>query len=1014
MLSGKVMHLQKKISKTTKANAILFIILKLYFTFSFLNIEYNCREIILGYSYITLKINVSGYSKILSDNFGHFPDEIFINNNSINDTNINEYYFNNYNNNIKLVWNNEPSAMGSMFKNCLNITEIDLSNFYSSEVVDMSSLFYGCSNLSSLNLSNLDTSQVLEMNSMFYECSSLISLDLSNFETTQVVDMNSMFSGCSSLIYLDLSKFSFKTQFTNNIFNGCQNLEFINLQNSKIENSNIINEITSNLNSENLIICNNEIEFNNTFSQKISINCMNKTIEDNNMNKCFTNKISLNNKYSCEICGLNFHQKFNDSYNTDSNINCYESKSIYCPFKFYYNLTSNIFYCTENEKCTNDYNKLIIEKNQCIDKCERDSIYKYELENICYDLYNYELIIKEKSNNEIINKTEIINNVITDLFIEFNKRDIDNGTDNKKVVNEDITVILTSTLNQKNNEHINNISMDLGQCENILKYNYNISNNDSLYILQIVSEEDGMKIPKIEYEIFYPLNNGTNLTKLNLSYCKGTKIEISIKVKINDNIDKYNLSSDYYNDICSKATSENGTDILLKDRRNEFVDNNMSLCEENCDLINYDFNTEKAKCSCDIKLNIPSNYDIKFNKKEFLKSFIDFKNIFNFNIMKCYKTVFRIKSLLKNYGFFILFLIIILYFITLFLFLNISYDEIKKEIKDIILSLNYYDTSIIIRHRIKKKVKIKKKTKHLKTKEIKNKNKKNFKKINSIKKQKEKDQSYIIQITNNFDNSISSKKINQINDEITVMNYAANINILKYKDFELNSLDYEEALQLDHRNYCDYYTSLLKYNHPIMYSFAPYNDYNSKIIKMFLFFFSFALDFTVNAIFFSDDTMHKIYKDKGKFDFLYQVPQIIYSTIISKFIDTLIRKFALTQDNIVDLKKEKGSKKFKKINLIILRTLKIKFILFFCFAFMILSFFWYYITCFCGIYINTQIHLIKDSLSSLVLSLIIPFALYLIPGIFRLAALKEKKKKNSQKQKKYIYDFSIFLENILG
>ena len=1014
MLSGKVMHLQKKISKTTKANAILFIILKLYFTFSFLNIEYNCREIILGYSYITLKINVSGYSKILSDNFGHFPDEIFINNHSISDTNINEYYFNNYNNIIKLVWHNEPTTMNSMFKNCLNITEIDLSNFYSSEVVDMSSLFYGCSNLSSLNLSNLDTSQVLEMNSMFYGCSSLISLDLSNFETTQVVDMNSMFYGCSSLIYLDLSKFSFKTQFTNNIFNGCQNLEFINLQNSKIDNSNIINEITSILNSENLIICNNEIEFNNTFSQNISINCMNKTIEDDNMNKCFTNKISLNNKYSCEICGPNFHQKFNDSYNTDSNINCYESISIYCPFKFYYNLTSNIFYCTEKEKCPNDYNKLIIEKNQCIDKCERDSIYKYELENICYDLYNYELIIKEKSNNEIINKTEIINNVITDLFREFNKRDIDNGTDNKKVVNEDITVILTSTLNQKNNEHINNISMDLGQCENILKYNYNISNNDSLYILQIVSEEDGMKIPKIEYEIFYPLNNGTNLTKLNLSYCKGTKIEISIKVKINDNIDKYNLSSDYYNDICSKATSENGTDILLKDRRNEFVDNNMSLCEENCDLINYDFNTEKAKCSCDIKLNIPSNYDIKFNKKEFLKSFIDFKNIFNFNIMKCYKTVFRIKSLLKNYGFFILFLIIILYFITLFLFLNISYDEIKKEINGIILSLNYSDTSIIIRHRIKKKVKIKKKTKHLKTKEIKNKNKKNFKKINSIKKQKEKDQSYIIQITNNFDNSISSKKINQINNEITVINYAANINILKYKDFELNSLDYEEALQLDHRNYCDYYTSLLKYNHPIMYSFAPYNDYNSKIIKMFLFFFSFALDFTVNAIFFSDDTMHKIYEDKGKFDFLYQVPQIIYSTIISKFIDTLIRKFALTQDNIVDLKKEKGSKKFKKINLIILRTLKIKFILFFCFAFMILSFFWYYITCFCGIYINTQIHLIKDSLSSLVLSLIIPFALYLIPGIFRLAALKEKKKKNVQKPKKYIYDFSIFLENILG
>ena len=144
-----------------------------------------------------------------------------------------------------------------------------------------------------------------------------------------------------------------------------------------------------------------------------------------------------------------------------------------------------------------------------------------------------------------------------------------------------------------------------------------------------------------------------------------------------------------------------------------------------------------------------------------------------------------------------------------------------------------------------------------------------------------------------------------------------------------------------------------------MFSFAPYNDYNSKIIKIFLFFFSFCLDFTINALFFSDDTMHKIYEDKGKFDFLYQMPQILYSTIISKVIDSLIRKFALSQDNIVELKNQKGSIDLKKIKSKILRILKIKFILFFTSAFIILILFWYYITCFCGIYVNTQIHLIK-------------------------------------------------------
>ena len=59
-----------------------------------------------------------------------------------------------------------------------------------------------------------------------------------------------------------------------------------------------------------------------------------------------------------------------------------------------------------------------------------------------------------------------------------------------------------------------------------------------------------MKIPKVEYEVYYPLYNDENI-KLNLSYCKNSKIDISIPVKIDEDIEKYNSSSDYYNDECS-------------------------------------------------------------------------------------------------------------------------------------------------------------------------------------------------------------------------------------------------------------------------------------------------------------------------------------------------------------------------------------------------------------------------------------------------------------------------------
>ena len=224
--------------------------------------------------------------------------------------------------------------------------------------------------------------------------------------------------------------------------------------------------------------------------------------------------------------------------------------------------------------------------------------------------------------------------------------------------------------------------MNLGHCENIIKKNYNISNNDSLYILQIITEEEGMKIPKIEYEVYYPLNSN-NLTKLDLFLCKDTKIEISLSVKINGSIDKYNINSNYYNDICSTTTSESGTDISLNDRKNEFIDKNMSLCEENCELIEYNREKGKAKCSCDIKLSISPNYDTKFNKNDFLKSFTDIKNIFNLNILKCYKTVLKLKSLTKNYGLCIVGFIIILYFITLLIFSIYSFNKLKKELKKI-------------------------------------------------------------------------------------------------------------------------------------------------------------------------------------------------------------------------------------------------------------------------------------------------------------------------------------------
>ena len=579
------------------------------------------------------------------------------------------------------------------------------------------------------------------------------------------------------------------------------------------------------------------------------------------------------------------------------------------------NYTFNLNYTVEcHEKCETCY-QLGSNTNYHCAKYKNDFSTELKISDIISDLYSYlssndiminfnipsftaEMIQKESINtltyysdysmtdnitSKFENRTELIQIIINNILNEWNLTSINNGI-NKKITEKDLIIILTSTFNQKKNEIENNITMNLGECENILKYNYNISNNDSLYILQIIYRELGMKIPKIEYEVYYPLYNN-NLTKLNLTLCQGTKVEIIISVKINDTIDKYNSSSGYYNDICYKATSQYGTDISLKDRRKEFIDNNISLCEENCELKDYNYEKEKVICSCDIKFNISEYYNIKFNKKEFLKNFIDIKNIANLSIIKCYKVVLKINSLIKNYGFFILFFIFLLYFITLFIFWFKSFIKLKKDINNIIFILKSKEKNVEERIDIKKvkKKKIKKKIKR--KRKIENINLDN---INENKNENEIiNKNYSGQITQNIEdksNIISNKNIFELLD----FNELYIKELMEQKDFELNSLDYEDAFKLDRRSYFQYYISLIKNNHSIIFSFSPYKDYNSRVIKMFLFFFSFSLDFTINALFFNDNTMHKIYEDKGKFNFLYQIPQILYSTIISRFIDALL------------------------------------------------------------------------------------------------------------------------------
>jgi hypothetical protein len=239
---------------------------------------------------------------------------------------------------------------------------------------------------------------------------------------------------------------------------------------------------------------------------------------------------------------------------------------------------------------------------------------------------------------------------------------------------------------------------------------------------------------------------------------------------------------------------------------------------------------------------------------------------------------------------------------------------------------------------------------------------------------------------------------NMDNDNIIFKNLTAR---------ELNELEYKTAIEIDKRTYLQYYCSLIKRNELILFTFMSNDDYNLFTLKLCLFLISFSLFMIVDAFFFSKDKMHEIYIKNGVYELLFQIPQILYSAIISTIINTILKLLSLTENSILSIKKEKNLKNCYKMAKGAKRHIIMKTIIFIFISLILIFLFLYFLSCFCAVYVNTQTILIKDSILSFCLSMIYPFGICLLPGIFRITALRSK-----NHDKEGLYKFSYFISLI--
>ena len=678
--------------------------------------------------------------------------------------------------------------------------------------------------------------------------------------------------------------------------------------------------------------------------------------------------------------------------------------------------------------CQNIGCELCLEKNKnyCI-TCKYNFTYDLEGNKIC-DKYEY-------SNEDILNNNCKIKKITDEQakeIYEILKSNITKEYINSTTIETSNFIFQLISLEEQKANIKENISyIDFGQCENILKR----QNNNLLIILKTDIRNDKYSSTYVQYEIY----DSTTGNKINLNECQEMNIDIYIPTILDNNslllfndlkdngYNIFNINDSFYNDICGTYKTINGKDIILSDRIEDIYKPTIEKyhCQNNCEIKSYSDEYKKILCECPLE---EQEKEIKVEEKYFHQNFISsFTNTWknsNFLVVKCYKYLINFVKLINNKGCIIMTMIIFKFIIFMFIYCFKGQQQLNVLIKKILM--------------IKKGQKEKS---NIKINNVKN---------NSIRNSEIKKLTHISIFSNNL-NVNSSKKLKKNQNDITKNNPPKNdkkeiekkikieshssnrainlrgkskhnTNIIKkagkttfqkifnnksndvMNDYELNNLKYEEAKKEDKRTFIENYFSLLKLKNIILFTFFYNKDYNLFSIKISLFLLIFSLYFTVNSFFFNDDTMHKIYKDTSSYNFIFQIPIILYSTLISSTINIILKYFSLSEKNILQIKKQKNYMISKNESIRVKKCLRKKFIIFYILGIILLLFFCYFITCFCFVFCNTQTILIKDTFISFGLSILYPFLLNIFPVSLRIYSLN--------KNKKSIYRLSIFLSLI--
>ena len=554
-------------------------------------------------------------------------------------------------------------------------------------------------------------------------------------EFTQVIASNEIIGSeklAESTLMIDKAKENTKETNIINEITGNTNTERIDMTQNCEEKCSKCNE---NSNSKNLCIeCNNEKQY----FQIINSISMDNELLNEEYKECIKEETKPKNYYfnktenafkpcyyTCDTCSANGdsnnHNCITCAQNYILNININNNCIIACKYYFYFTNYKE-YKCTIDNQCPEEASILIPELSKCTNSCKNEENYIYQYNGQCLDKCPDDTKPNEDNICEIKN-VEKCTYKLLDLFLdnEIEKRNIENlaknyakefSYTNNHIINymsDEYSIILYKASECITRLKINIPKIDFKDCYQKVKNYYSLQKDLVISIIDryIYDEKSGVKNPDTTYAFFHP-ETGVNLNANEI--CKDDKIIIEENILLiiksnqtllffsNQNVDIFNISNEFYTDICFHFESPKNKDVVIKDRIQSYYPN-VTLCDSGCKNTGINLTSLSAICECSFKDLLDNNFlnDNKIMDNIIINELVDQVSlalkILNLEVMKCYKTIFNPKYMSKCTGFYIV-LIILLFelicVITYFLFGKKKFIGFIFKVSEIYKDLNLF------------------------------------------------------------------------------------------------------------------------------------------------------------------------------------------------------------------------------------------------------------------------------------------------------------------------------------